>query len=339
MNKLPKIAILGNKSKNNISKYVWLEVCHKPNVTYIPEINKKGLFRFFYRMLFNCHVLRRIPVVKYVKEVVDHSFCANFLVYDIPPKMDVVVCTNTSLNKLYSYGKLEKYRRKYHAKIVIFLHDTFDRLSKPEIDSINAKRKEGLIDRIYSFDPSDCSKYGFSYLTQCYTPVKLPLINETRYDIYFGGRNKGRLPIITSFLQLASINHVQCFFRMPELSQTDRNVLLEHSPSFFEEQMLSYEETLQEMLYTNCILEIVQEGQHGMSWRAVEAFVYNKKLLTNNEDIKNNHFYNPEYIHVFSKVDDIDFNWVKEIIPVDYHYHNEYSPIEFIRKMQRDLKL
>lgn len=339
MNKLPKTAILGNKSKNNISKYVWLEACHDPNVTYIPEINKTGLFRFFYRVLFSPHVLRRMPILKYVKEIVDHSFCANFLVYDIPPKMDVVVCTNTSLNKLHAYGKLEKYRRKYHAKIVVFLHDTFDKLPEHEIDSINAKRKEGLIDRIYSFDPSDCLKCGFSYLAQCYTPIKLPLINKIRYDIYFGGRNKGRLPIITSFLQLASINHVQCFFRMPELSQTDKNALLEHSPSFFEERMLSYEETLQEVQYANCILEIVQEGQYGISWRTVEAFTYNKKLLTNNEGIKNNPFYNSEYIHVFNKVDDIDFDWVKEIIPVDYHYHNEYSPIEFIQKMQRDLKL
>lgn len=103
--------------------------------------------------------------------------------------------------------------------------------------------------------------------------------------------------------------------------------------------MLSYEETLQEVQYANCILEIVQEGQYGISWRTVEAFTYNKKLLTNNEGIKNNPFYNSEYIHVFNKVDDIDFDWVKEIIPVDYHYHNEYSPIEFIQKMQRDLKL
>lgn len=252
MNKLPKTAILGNKSKNNISKYVWLEACHDPNVTYIPEINKTGLFRFFYRVLFSPHVLRRMPILKYVKEIVDHSFCANFLVYDIPPKMDVVVCTNTSLNKLHAYGKLEKYRRKYHAKIVVFLHDTFDKLPEHEIDSINAKRKEGLIDRIYSFDPSDCLKCGFSYLAQCYTPIKLPLINKIRYDIYFGGRNKGRLPIITSFLQLASINHVQCFFRMPELSQTDKNALLEHSPSFLKSECF-----LMKKHYKRCNMLIV----------------------------------------------------------------------------------
>lgn len=339
MNKALKIAILGNKSKNNINKYVWLGIFHDPNITYIPEINKTGFIRFCYRLFFNHYVLYVIPGLNRLKKLINHSFLAKFLIHDIPPEMNIIICSNTSCYKLYPYKKLEEYKIKYKSKIVLFLHDTYEKISKDETNILNIERGIGLIDKIYSFDPYDCSTYGFSYIAQCYTPIKLPLPNQIRYDIYFGGRNKGRLSVILAFLQSASANDVSCFYRIPGLSIIERNLLLEQNPLIFEDQMLPYEETLKEMQYTNCILEIVQEGQHGISWRAVEAFAYNKKLLTNNEDIINNPFYNPEYIHVFKNIDDIDFDWVKEQIPINYHYHNEYSPIEFIQKVIKDLEI
>lgn len=339
MDKALKIAILGNSSKNNISKYVWLEVLQDSNITYIPEINKNGLFRYCYRVLFNRHTLHLVPVLKIIKRAINHSIFAKLLVHDIPPKFDIIICTNASFCKLYPYQVLKKYKKKYNSRIVLFLYDTFCKIPKNETEIIIAENKKGFFDKIYSFDACDCSKYGFEHIVQCYTPIQLTPIDKPRYDVYFCGRNKGRLSTITSFLASSYKNEVKCFFRIPELLSKDKDSLLKCRPAFFEEQMLSYEETLKEMQHTNCILEIVQEGQHGISWRAVEAFAYNKKLLTNNEDIINNPFYNPEYIHVFKNIDDIDFNWVKEQIPINYHYHNEYSPIEFIRKVTKDLEM
>lgn len=58
-----------------------------------------------------------------------------------------------------------------------------------------------------------------------------------------------------------------------------------------------------------------------------------KKLLTNNPLVKTSQFYNPKYIQYFDDPKDIDWNFVKERIPIDYHYHNEYSGTNFIKEV------
>lgn len=86
---------------------------------------------------------------------------------------------------------------------------------------------------------------------------------------------------------------------------------------------------------SNCLLELVQEGQVGATARYCEAVVYGKKLLTNNNYVRFLPFYNEEYIKIFDKVDDIDFDWVKEIVHVDFEYKDEFSPNHVIERIQR----
>ena len=62
--------------------------------------------------------------------------------------------------------------------------------------------------------------------------------------------------------------------------------------------------------------------------------VYNKKLLTNNKNVKKFKFYNPEYMKVFEKIEDIDWKWLHEIINVNYHYDGSFSPLRFIKEIE-----
>ncbi len=87
-----------------------------------------------------------------------------------------------------------------------------------------------------------------------------------------------------------------------------------------------YRNIIAEVKRSNCLLEVVREFQDDPSYRYYEAVCYNKKLLTNNKRIVNFPFYNPEYIHVFEKPEDIDWDWVKERIPIDYGYDGRFSP-------------
>lgn len=84
---------------------------------------------------------------------------------------------------------------------------------------------------------------------------------------------------------------------------------------------------------SNCILEVLATGQSGATLRYYEAVCYNKKLLTNNKNIVNLPFYNPEWMHVFENTEDIDWGWVKERVPVDYHYDGRFSPIHLIDRI------
>ncbi len=80
---------------------------------------------------------------------------------------------------------------------------------------------------------------------------------------------------------------------------------------------------------SNCILEVLQDGQTGSTLRYLEAVCYNKKLLTTNPRIKNYPFYDERYMKVFSSESDIDYDWVKKRETINYGYKDEFSPKYF----------
>lgn len=90
--------------------------------------------------------------------------------------------------------------------------------------------------------------------------------------------------------------------------------------------LLPYDENVKRGIESNCILEIVRKDFIGFTQRYFEAIVFNKKLLSNNPAIKEMPYYNPDYMQYFEKVNDIDWEWVKEVDEVDYQYKGEFDP-------------
>ena len=99
-----------------------------------------------------------------------------------------------------------------------------------------------------------------------------------------------------------------------------------------------YTEIIKQDMQSNCILEIIQPGQSSYTLRFQEAICLGKKLLTNNKEVKNEKYYDPKYIQVFERPEEINWDFVKERIQVDYNYHGEYSPIVFLEKIKRRLE-
>ena len=96
---------------------------------------------------------------------------------------------------------------------------------------------------------------------------------------------------------------------------------------------MPYEKVISQTMATNCIFEVLQDNQYGQSLRYFEAVCFNKKLLTNNKNIKNLPFYNEKYMKIFEEIDDIDYDWVKKREEINYNYNNEFSPIFLIDKI------
>lgn len=82
-------------------------------------------------------------------------------------------------------------------------------------------------------------------------------------------------------------------------------------------------------------MENVQPGQSGVTLRYYEAIVYNKKLLTNNKFVKRLPFYNPKFMYIYEKVEDIDIEWIKKEEMVDYKYNDEFSPVKLIEDIKK----
>ena len=66
-------------------------------------------------------------------------------------------------------------------------------------------------------------------------------------------------------------------------------------------QELPYEEVLKYVKNTQCILDIVQKGQEGLTRRIMEAMFFNKKLVTNNDQIQQYDFYDRKNIYLLGQ--------------------------------------
>ena len=75
--------------------------------------------------------------------------------------------------------------------------------------------------------------------------------------------------------------------------------------------------------------------QEGVTLRTMEAICYNKKLLTNNQSMKESKFYKTGNIQVFKTIDEIDADFVMRKDKVDYNYEGEFSPIHLLEHINQ----
>ena len=107
-------------------------------------------------------------------------------------------------------------------------------------------------------------------------------------------------------------------------------------PEVRQDSYLPYPTVLQQMQSSKCILDMTQAGQSGITLRYYEAVVYNKKLLTNNVNIVNLPFYNPQYMKIYETIEDIDGDWIQSKDMPNYEYAGEFSPVHILELLEAE---
>ena len=148
-------------------------------------------------------------------------------------------------------------------------------------------------------------------------------------DLYLINNAKGRLKKFHEVYEYVRQRNVKANFRIVGVKKNDQ--LYPNEITY--NKRLKYRETLKEIKKSNCLLEVLGEEQTSVSMHYSEAVCYNKKLLTDNKAVVNLPFYNPDYMKVFEKPEDIDCEWIKERISVDYGYDGRFSPSHLIDKI------
>lgn len=237
-----------------------------------------------------------------------------------------IIFENTSIYPV-STKYLNKIQQKYNVHYILFMVDPWKhRYSrKARYYSQNIK-----FDYIFTFDPADAKEYGFIYYMVPYSmlsdnKVRGGIIN----DLFFCGTANDRLEKLLKIYESGRINQTNILYMINGVE----TLAQKHDDTIVYNKRISYNEVVERDNGSNCILEVISTMQSGATLRYYEAVCYNKKLLTNNKNVVNLPFYNPDYVHVFEKPEDIDWNWVKERIPVDYHYDGRFSPTHLIDKI------
>lgn len=222
---------------------------------------------------------------------------------------------------------IRKLNSKKNIHLILYFSDPVDsyfaRLAKLRVN-------RNYFSYIFTFDSADAKKYGYILMRNLYSVSNVKPDMSTKSDICFIGENKGRLEKLQQICDECKKNHVHYNFRMTRVRNSD-----ERQDGIIYNRRIPYLETIAQAKASNCLLEILQEGQTGVTFRYYEAVCYNKKLLTNNPDVINLPYYDPRYMRYYKNITDIDFEWIKKYENIDYHYNGEFSPIKFLGKIKK----
>ena len=192
--------------------------------------------------------------------------------------------------------------------------------------------RHDVFDRVFTIDPVDAKKYNLEF---CFTPYsKLSFTGSSlpQKQMYFCGGNAGRMYMLYSIWKSAKEKKIKAVYDLAhsklfaDFFEGDPNVhLVEHLP---------YREVLKNVCASSCILDITKKGQAALTLRPYEAVVYNKKLLTNNKNIVQFKYYDERFMKYFEKIEDIDWDWIREDCTIDYGYQDDFSPKLLLEKMK-----
>lgn len=194
---------------------------------------------------------------------------------------------------LYNEKVAKKIKRtKKENKVIVYFWNYIDDNNKYILNDKN-------IDEFWTFDKNDAQKYNMKYNPQFYTKNVKIQDEQNKYDVLFLGRPKTRKKDIVELEKKLEEEGIQTNFKIIEN----------------EKDYVSYDEYLKMIAESKCILDYNQEGQVGLSLRPMEALFLERKLITNNTDIKNYDFYNHDNIFILGE-DNI--NEIKEFINKPY---------------------
>lgn len=191
------------------------------------------------------------------------------------------------------------------------------------------EKRKGYFDVVFSFDRNDCDKYGFIYHPTNYSMVDME--DETvTVDAFYVGVSKGRTATITAVYEKIASQGGKAEFFISGLESGE-----EKREGIHYDQWLSYRQVLAYIRTSNCIVEIMDGKQEGVTLRTMEAICYNRKLLTNNPAMRESRYYKTGNIQVFENPDEIDIDFLKKQEKVDYGYEGEFSPIHLIEHINQ----
>lgn len=270
------------------------------------------------KVLYNRRLNRHIKVP--FKKLYNRYYTLSSYNFD-PKEKYWIIILNGTLCSYYSEEYLLNLKRcNSNIKLAMVLYDSFSNRS--------AKRAISLIpafDVVFSFDERNAHEYGLKYIYSTFsTPDYLKVDENYKSSAFFIGNGADREQELNENLSYIAQNVKDSKFGIVGVKQEKYKGLIDYN------EPISYREELMYAYNTNCIVEIVKQGQSGITLRTCEAIAFNKKLLTNNTNIKNQPFYNSKYISIFENIEDIDIDFIKKDIIVDYQYDGCFSPMRII---------
>lgn len=337
-NQSHKLIVLG--SDWDVYTYAFSDFIANEDIYYIPTFRPSGLLGTIQRLHLNPRINRLIPlpgkglwgwhIVNNIKKHADGS------------PLCILVLENW-LRMESALGILPKLRKTFPtAKIVCFAQDLITRIDDMyTLQHTDTEYAKEYSDLFITFDTNDASKYNLKYFPTVFSaPSNIWDNSGNNCGMYFLGRDKGRGKLLAELKERAVMNNLSCNFIILD---DDGTASIRTEGLHYTSIPLTYRENLQNVAHCDCIVEMLQKNAASPTFRLWEAISFNKKLLTNNISIKSSPFYDERYISTFSSLEDIDWEFIKNIskppFPDKNPFGEQIKPASLIRFMESSLDI
>ena len=227
-------------------------------------------------------------------------------------KYDIIILFDNGFS-----SNLSKYIKRKNKKVKLILW-----FWNPVMENSKKFLEDKNLDEIWTYDKDDAKKYNLKYNTQFYTKKMKSVPINKKQDIIFLGRDKGRKDIINKVKEEFQKNNVSI-----------KTIIVEGK-----KDCMTYGEYIGQVQESKAILEIVLGDIKGLTIRTMEALFLKKKLITNNKDIINYDFYNPNNIFVLGvdNIDNIKEFIEKTYVEIDEKIINYYDFYEWLKRFEED---
>ncbi len=171
----------------------------------------------------------------------------------------------------------------------------------------NYLNKIKYFDSIYSFDYYDCSnhpqiKYLPLFFSPEYAQISLMKNIDYKFDLFFLGYNHSiRIEKLEDLAHFCEDNGLKYSFNlMTSISEKMKLVLLKSKFNCFFIS-LRFDQFSEKYIKSRAIVDISSPTQTGLPFRIIEAIGANKKIVTTNNNVVKESFYDPNMIFIWGK--------------------------------------
>lgn len=253
-------------------------------------------FSFFIKRKRNVFYYLLLGLILFLTLFKKKSKTDVLIFFDVEDLLSIAIMTlyfNPKKRSIWVWNPLSRMRRGYRNKYLKFA--------------------KFLGYELWSFDPEDARQYSINYHPQVYRDdIISHCFDSKKIDVLFIGQDKQRIKKLVEIKDKLNAfgisNHFHVMAKPGKIYSVDELNIVRNDG-------VKYEDYLELCFQSKCLLDIIQENQQGLTLRCMEAVFLDKKLITNNEKVKDYDFYHPENIFILN---DDNMESIRDFMSSDY---------------------
>ena len=211
---------------------------------------------------------------------------------------------------IFQNGYINYLKEKYPGcKCVLFLCDINN------ARKLNIEEEKKRFDHIMVFERNFAKEHNIAYYPLVYSDFRDEVnLEEKTIDLLFVGLAKGRYKFLKQIYDRLTASGVNCQFYMTKLDKEGPQASGIHTMDY-----VPYSQYLELLKKAKCLLDIIPPDTDCNTIRVNEAMSYKCKILTNNEKIVFEEFFDPKSISIYQNLENIDIDFLLEqYVDTDY---------------------